>query len=90
MRKTTSNLRDAIDESERCDDALAAKIGALIAFIERAERDRAERDNAIKTAIDQDRAAFLSATSQMKAELTACAAELKGSPVVDHMKIAAE
>ena len=80
-RKSTTSLRQQIAAQEASDDALASKLQALMGWIEKAERNRHERDDAIKAAIDEDRAAYLGELRVMKAEIAASIAELRGTPV---------
>lgn len=84
-RKSTSALRQQLALQEANDDALANKMQALLGWIEKAERNRHERDDAIKAAIDEDRTAYMGELRVMKAELAASVAELRGGPVhVEH------
>ena len=46
-RKSTSALRQQLALQEANDDALANKMQALLGWIEKAERNRHERDDAI-------------------------------------------
>lgn len=80
-RKSTSALRQQLAMQEANDDALANKMQALLGWIEKAERNRHERDEAIKAAIDEDRAAYLGELRVMKAEIAGTIAELRGAPV---------
>ena len=80
-RKSTSALRQQLDLQEANDDAMASKLQALMAWIEKAERSRHERDEALKTAIDEDQAAYLGELRVMKSDLATAIAELRGSPV---------
>lgn len=84
-RKSTSALRQQLALQEANDDALASKLQALLGWIEKAERNRHERDEAIKAAIDEDRAAYLGELRVMKAEIAGTIAELRGTPAqVEH------
>lgn len=80
-RKSTAALRQQLATQEANDDAMASKLQALMGWIEKAERNRHERDDAIKAAIDEDRAAYLGELRVMKAEIAASIAELRGTPV---------
>ncbi len=81
MRKTTSDLRAALNAIEQKDDGLAVKLAGIIAFIDKAERDRIERDEALKKAIDDDHAHFAGELRQLKAEIASAIAELRGGPI---------
>jgi len=80
-RKSTTSLRQQIAAQEASDDALASKLQGLLSWIEKAERSRHERDEAVKQAIDEDREAYLAELRVMKAELATSVAELRGAPV---------
>ena len=80
-RKSTAALRQQLATQEANDDALASKLQGLLSWIEKAERSRHERDEAVKQAIDEDREAYLAELRVMKAELATSVAELRGAPV---------
>ncbi len=80
-RKSTAALRQQLATQEANDDALASKLQGLLSWIEKAERSRHERDDAVKQAIDEDREAYLAELRVMKAELATSVAELRGAPV---------
>ena len=80
-RKSTSELRRHLAAQESADDALASKLHALTGWIAMAERSRVERDDAVKAAIDEDRAAFMGELRTMAAEIAAVISELRGAPV---------
>lgn len=80
-RKSTAALRQQLAAQESNDDALATKLQGLLSWIEKAERNRVERDEAVKQAIDDDRAAHLGELRVMKAEIAGAIAELRGAPV---------
>lgn len=80
-RKSTTRLRQQLADQEAADDALAGKLTALNNFLDKTERARIERDNALKAAIDEDQQQFLAELRTMKAEIASVAAELRGTPV---------
>jgi glutamyl-tRNA reductase len=81
MRQSTSRLRKTLADAEAADDAQAAKLQGLMSFLDKAERGRIERDNALKAAIDEDQAQFMAELKVMEMELAALIAELRGQPV---------
>jgi len=48
MRKSTSALRREMAAGEAADDHLSNKLTALLIFLETAERNRMERDDALR------------------------------------------
>ena len=80
-RKSTSALRQQLAMQEANDDALASKLQGLLSWIQKAERSRHERDEAVKQAIDEDREAYLAELRVMKAELATSVAALRVAAV---------
>ena len=80
-RKSTSALRQQLATQEANDDALATKIQGILSWYDKMERQRVERDEALKSAIDEDRAALFAENRVAKADLASMLAELRGSPV---------
>ena len=82
MRKSTSALRRELAAAEAADDGLANKLTALLTFLDAAERNRMERDDALRGAISEDQTAFLAEIKAMKQDIACAIHELRGTPLV--------
>jgi HEAT repeat protein len=82
MRKSTSALRRELAAVEAADDNLANKLTALLTFLDATERNRMERDDALRAALSEDQTAFLAEIKAMRQEIATAIHELRGSPVV--------
>jgi HEAT repeat protein len=82
MRKSTSALRRELAAAEAADDNLANKLTALLTFLDATERNRMERDDALRAALSEDQTAFLAEIKAMKQEIATAIHELRGAPVV--------
>ena len=82
MRKSTSALRRELAAAEAADDNLANKLTALLTFLDATERNRMERDDALRAALSEDQTAFLAEIKAMKQDIATAIHELRGAPVV--------
>jgi hypothetical protein len=62
--------------------ALAEKLQAHLSFLDKAGRDRIERDDALHAALAQDQQHFLGEIKVMRDDITAVITELRGTPQV--------
>ena len=82
MRKTTERLKAELAAATASDDALAGKLQAMLSFLDKAGRDRIERDDALHAALAQDQQHFLGEIKVMRDDITAVITELRGTPQV--------
>lgn len=80
MRKTSSKLYDAIRAQEEADEKQSSRLMGVVAFLDRFERARQERDAALIAGIMEVQASDLAEMREIKAECHAMLAELRGTP----------
>ncbi len=80
MRKTSSKLYDAIRAQEEADEKQANRLTGIIAYLDKFERARRERDAAICAAVMEAQASDLGEMAQIKGECLVLLGELRGTP----------
>ena len=80
-RHNIEAMRRQLAAAEEHDDLLVSKCRSILKAIEDERRNREERDGAIKSAIDQDRAEFNAKLNTWAGEVHQVIASIQGSPV---------
>lgn len=75
-------IRRQLAQAESSNDVTIAKLKGAITFMEKALRERQERDDAIISALNEDRIALQAQVTQVVNEITSVIGDLTGAPKV--------